>query len=37
MLVTSLTEQIDGKISINNDNGTQYTIIFKESIYKERI
>jgi PAS domain S-box-containing protein len=37
MLVYSLTEQIDGKISINNDNGTRYTIIFKESIYKERI
>jgi two-component sensor histidine kinase len=37
MLVNSLTEQIDGKISINNDNGTRYTIIFKESIYKERI
>ena len=37
MLVNSLTEQIDGKISINRDNGTRYRIIFKESIYKDRI
>ena len=37
MLVNSLTEQIDGKISINRDNGTLYRIIFKESIYKDRI
>ena len=37
MLVYSLTEQIDGKISINTDNGTRYRIIFKESIYKDRI
>jgi two-component system, sensor histidine kinase PdtaS len=37
MLVTSLTEQIDGKISINRDHGTRYTIVFKESVYKDRI
>ncbi|MGB7969014.1 MAG: PAS domain S-box protein [Methanobacterium sp.] len=37
MLVSSLTEQIDGKIIINRENGTRFTIIFKESIYKERI
>ena len=37
MLVNSLTEQIDGKISINRDKGTRYSIIFKESIYKDRI
>jgi two-component sensor histidine kinase len=37
MLVNSLTEQIDGKITINRENGTRFSIIFKESIYKERI
>ncbi len=37
MLVNSLTDQIDGKISINGDNGTRCTIVFKESIYKDRI
>jgi two-component sensor histidine kinase len=37
MLVNSLTEQIDGKISIKRDNGTRYRIIFKKSIYKDRI
>jgi len=37
MLVNSLTEQIEGKISINRDNGTRFKIIFKESIYKDRI
>ncbi len=37
MLVNSLTEQIDGKISISRENGTRYRIIFKESIYKDRI
>jgi two-component sensor histidine kinase len=37
MLVNSLTEQIDGKITINRENGTRFSIIFKESIYKECI
>ena len=37
MLVNSLTEQIDGKISIKRDNGTKYLIVFKESIYTDRI
>jgi two-component sensor histidine kinase len=37
LLVNSLTEQIDGKISIYKKNGTQFKIIFKELEYKERI
>ena len=37
LLVKSLTEQIDGKISIHRKNGTQFKIIFKEMKYKERI
>ena len=37
LLVKSLTEQIDGKISIQRKNGTQFKITFKELKYKERI
>ncbi len=37
LLVNSLTEQIDGKVTIYRDNGTQYKITFKELIYKERM
>jgi PAS domain S-box-containing protein len=37
LLVNSLTEQIDGKVTIHRDQGTQYKIIFKELTYKERI
>ena len=37
LLVKSLTEQIDGTISINRKNGTQFKIIFEELEYKERI
>ena len=37
LLVNSLTEQIDGKISIYKKDGTQFKIIFKELEYKERI
>jgi PAS domain S-box-containing protein len=37
LLVNSLTEQIDGKVTIYRDNGTQYKITFKELTYKERI
>jgi PAS domain S-box-containing protein len=37
LLVNSLTEQIDGKVTIYRDNGTQYKITFKELKYKERI
>ena len=35
-LVTTLTKQIDGVITLNSENGTKFTIIFKELIYKER-
>lgn len=37
LLVNSLTEQIDGKISIYKKDGTQFKITFKELKYKERI
>ena len=37
LLVKSLTEQIDGKISIYRKHGTQFKIIFKELEYKNRI
>ena len=37
LLVKSLTEQIDGKISIKKNCGTQFKIIFKEMKYKKRI
>ncbi len=37
LLVKSLTEQIDGKISIYRKHGTQFKIIFKELEYRERI
>jgi PAS domain S-box-containing protein len=36
-LVNSLTDQIDGEIELNNDNGTEFKIVFNELIYKERI
>ncbi|MTK64767.1 MAG: PAS domain S-box protein [Methanobacterium sp.] len=36
-LVNSLTDQIDGEIELNNSNGTEFRIQFKELIYKERI
>ena len=35
-LVNSLTDQIDGKIEFDRSNGTKFTIIFKELIYKDR-
>jgi PAS domain S-box-containing protein len=37
LLVKSLTEQIDGKISIHGKHGTQFKITFKELKYTERI
>jgi PAS domain S-box-containing protein len=37
LLVNTLTEQIDGKVTIYRDPGTRYEISFKEQIYKERI
>jgi len=36
LLVTSLTEQIDGEITIKRINGTEFKIRFKELKYKER-
>ena len=36
-LVNSLTEQIDGKVTIYRNHGTQYEINFKEQIYKKRL
>jgi PAS domain S-box-containing protein len=35
-LVNSLTDQIDGKIEFNRDNGTEFKITFKELVYKDR-
>ena len=37
LLVKNLTDQIDGRIYINNNNGTEFKIVFKEVIYKDRI
>ena len=37
LLVNSLTEQIDGEITIQRDHGTKFKIRFKEQKYKERI
>jgi PAS domain S-box-containing protein len=34
-LVTSLTEQIDGKIEFNNTSGTSFKIIFTEEMFEE--
>ncbi len=36
-LVNSLTDQIDGKLELKSDNGTEFSVVFKELIYKERI
>ena len=36
-LVNSLTDQIDGEIEFVRNNGTKFTIIFKELIYKDRL
>ena len=37
LLVTSLTEQIDGQITINRNHGTEFIIKFEEINYKNRI
>ncbi|MGB8233408.1 MAG: sensor histidine kinase, partial [Methanobacterium sp.] len=37
LLVTSLTEQIDGEITIKSIKGTEFKIKFKELEYNERI
>ncbi|MTK64517.1 MAG: PAS domain-containing protein [Methanobacterium sp.] len=36
-LVVSLTNQLDGKISVDTRDGTKFTIKFKELIYKQRL
>ncbi|HMK54665.1 MAG TPA: PAS domain S-box protein, partial [Methanobacteriaceae archaeon] len=36
-LVNTLISQIDGIVTLDNTNGTEFKIIFKESKYKERI
>jgi two-component sensor histidine kinase len=36
LLVTSLTEQIDGEITIKSIKGAEFKIRFKELKYKER-
>lgn len=37
LIVNSLTEQIDGKVNIQRNHGTEYNISFKEQKYKARI
>ena len=37
LLVTNLTEQIDGELTINRSPGTEFIITFKELEYKERL
>jgi PAS domain S-box-containing protein len=36
-LVITLTEQLDGTIELNQENGTKFTITFKDQEYDERI
>jgi PAS domain S-box-containing protein len=36
-LINSLADQIDGTIELNNDQGTEFTIKFREQNYNERI
>jgi two-component sensor histidine kinase len=36
-LVQSLVNQLDGKLKLNNDNGTEFKITFKELKYKKRL
>lgn len=36
-LVVTLTDQLNGSIDMNSDNGTKYTIIFKQNQVKNRI
>jgi two-component sensor histidine kinase len=37
LLVTNLTEQIDGEFTITRSHGTTFNITFKELEYKKRI
>jgi two-component sensor histidine kinase len=36
-LVQTLTKQLDGKLKLNKDNGTEFKITFKELKYKKRL
>ena len=36
-LVNELVKQLDGTIELNSDNGTEFTIVFKEPEYKKRL
>lgn len=36
-LLNSLVHQIDGKLQVNRNNGTEFKIVFKELNYKSRI
>jgi PAS domain S-box-containing protein len=36
-LVQSLVNQLEGKLKLNNDNGTEFKITFKELKYKKRL
>lgn len=36
-LVNTLVEQIEGTVDLKNDNGTEFTIVFKAHEYKKRI
>jgi two-component sensor histidine kinase len=36
-LVNNLVEQLDGTITLDNIEGTKFTIVFKENKYEERI
>jgi PAS domain S-box-containing protein len=36
-LVNNLVEQIDGEITLDTTNGTEFKVIFKELVYKKRI
>ncbi len=33
-IITALTDQIEGTLNISRENGTEFRIIFKESILK---
>ena len=35
-LVTLLTNQLNGKLEIRNENGAEFKIVFEESVYKNR-
>jgi two-component sensor histidine kinase len=36
-LIITLTEQLEGNISMNNSGGTEFQIVFKKDDYKKRV